>query len=221
MPYTKQTWANGPGGGTPESATRLGYMETGIYHATGGGFAPPAGRIMQLGGSIENSGFAPGGTSGTEHALWTWFPEITIDQLGTFVETGSSDSGSILLLGLRPISPLGIIGAPVVQGSATITGSQGAHMATVTSTTLAPGMYAVCWAKVGDASNTWRSMNFSIRWLFPMASGTSAPAQGHGPWVATLSTSNTTTLPNTEVTPADQSTNSGYVPALLFRRASS
>lgn len=37
MPYTPQTWANGPGGLTPVNATRLNYMEAGIASAGGGG----------------------------------------------------------------------------------------------------------------------------------------------------------------------------------------
>lgn len=37
MAYTKQTWANDPGGGTPLNANRLNYMETGIEDAHEGG----------------------------------------------------------------------------------------------------------------------------------------------------------------------------------------
>lgn len=33
MPYTPQTWADGPEGGTPLSATRLNHMESGIEDA--------------------------------------------------------------------------------------------------------------------------------------------------------------------------------------------
>lgn len=33
MSYTPQTWADGSGGGTPLSAARLNYMETGIDDA--------------------------------------------------------------------------------------------------------------------------------------------------------------------------------------------
>lgn len=33
MPYTKQTWVNGPGGGTKINATRMSYIETGIQTA--------------------------------------------------------------------------------------------------------------------------------------------------------------------------------------------
>lgn len=33
MPYAPQTWVDGSGGGTPVSAARLGYMETGIQNA--------------------------------------------------------------------------------------------------------------------------------------------------------------------------------------------
>lgn len=34
MPYTKQTWSNDEGGGTPLNATRLNYMEDGIEDAS-------------------------------------------------------------------------------------------------------------------------------------------------------------------------------------------
>ena len=33
VPYVKQTWTDGSGGGTPVSAARLNYIETGIYEA--------------------------------------------------------------------------------------------------------------------------------------------------------------------------------------------
>lgn len=33
MPYTKQTWVDGPGGNTPMSSTRLNYIENGIATA--------------------------------------------------------------------------------------------------------------------------------------------------------------------------------------------
>lgn len=33
MPYTKQTWVDGSGGGTPLSAARLNYIETGVFNA--------------------------------------------------------------------------------------------------------------------------------------------------------------------------------------------
>ena len=34
MAYTKQTWSDGPGGGTPLDADRLNHMEDGIAQAT-------------------------------------------------------------------------------------------------------------------------------------------------------------------------------------------
>lgn len=34
MSYDKQTWANGPGGGTPRSAARLQHQEDGIKEAS-------------------------------------------------------------------------------------------------------------------------------------------------------------------------------------------
>lgn len=59
MPYTPQTWVNGPGGGTKINATRLTYIETGIETAqataesAAGTVVGPAGTVPVSNGTIN------------------------------------------------------------------------------------------------------------------------------------------------------------------------
>lgn len=53
MPYTPQTWINGVGGGTPLSAARLNYMETGIEAASNGMVLQSANKIYRYADAVS------------------------------------------------------------------------------------------------------------------------------------------------------------------------
>jgi hypothetical protein len=77
IPYVKQTWTDGPGGGTPESAARLGVIEEGIldcsrapavrtYHAAN--VSITSATVTAIGFATGNRYDQAGGAASTQHS---------------------------------------------------------------------------------------------------------------------------------------------------------
>jgi hypothetical protein len=99
MAYTKQTWADGVAGGTPVSATRLNYMESGIETAasTADTAATNAANAVPSTQKGAASGVATLDSSG--HLTAGQKPSLASTDLGDFAEAVQDIVGAMLLPG--------------------------------------------------------------------------------------------------------------------------
>jgi len=98
IPYVKQTWTDGSGGGTPISAARLGVLEEGILDAS---LAPAVRAFHNANQSIASDGAwhalalnserfdQAGGSSSTMHDTVTNNSRLTAIYAGIYLITGS------------------------------------------------------------------------------------------------------------------------------------
>lgn len=163
-----------------------------------------------------------GSTLGTEYAIAIPLNAGTYDRVGLAVGAAGS-AGSTMRIGLRKIdATTGVPGTALIDAAVSIAAT-GDQYATFTGVALTAGLYALSWTRIGDTAESslvHRSPVINNPHVMPLAQGTSNPATGHDPRVATLNTGVTGALPSS-VTMADITTSleGAAVPMITLRRS--
>ena len=171
IPYVKQTWSDGSGGGTPISAARLGVLEEGILDVS----AAPAVRVFHNASQSTTSGVAlalafnserfdqAGGVASTQHDTVTNNSRLTALYAGVYMINGLVEFAANAT-GLRRLD-IRLNGATLIASEATLNIGAGANlqMEVTTLYSMAVNDYVelLCTQNSGGALNINVGANYS------------------------------------------------------------